>query len=146
MKKNLTRFSTVLTAILVLCVAIIGAQTSPARTATAGSITEMAGENIVRFYEEEIAGERFISNMNPARKARMCASYKISENRLNAVLILQDLGARVGIPQSADDLAKMNDKALISTGKTVICAYIGTLTDEEKQDLKEKFKSAISEK
>lgn len=143
MEKNSTRFYTVLIAIFVLAVAIIGTQTFGARTATAGSITEMAGENVVRFYEDEIAEEKFISNINPARKARMCATYKISENRLNAVLILQDLGARVGIPQSADDLAKMNDKALISTCKTVICAYIDTLTDEEKQDLKEKFKVAM---
>lgn len=127
-------------AILLASVAVGVQSGAPAHAA---GITEMAGDNIVRFYEEEIVGEKFISNMNPARKARTCAKYGISENRYNAVLILQDLGARIGQPQKADELAKMNDKVLISTGKTLITAYIATLTEEEKADLKVKFKSAV---
>lgn len=112
--------------------------------AHAYALTDMVGEKVVRFYEEDIAGETFISNINPARKARMCENYGVNENKLNAVLILQDLGARVGIPQTASDLAKMTDKQLFSTGKTIITAYIDTLNDSQKSTLKDKFKSAIS--
>lgn len=144
MNKKTLNIAGVLALILTVVSVVISSSTQNAPVAHAYGLPDMAGDNIVEFYEEEIAKEKFISNMNPARKARTCERYGISKERLNAVLILQDLGARVGIPQNVDELAKMNDKALISVGKTVICAYIDTLTEEEKQDLKEKFKSALS--
>ncbi len=144
MKKKTLTLTGAIALILTVVSVLLSASAQSAPVAYAYGLPDMAGDNVVRFYEEEIAKEKFISNMNPARKARTCERYGISNERLNAVLILQDLGARVGIPQNVDELAKMNDKALISVGKTVICAYIDTLTEEEKQDLKVKFKSAIS--
>ena len=103
----------------------------------------MINEDVVHFYEDEIAHEKFISTMSERQMNRLTSTYSVSQNRLWILLIIEDLGARVGNHKNLTELTKMTDKQLFSYGKGVIVSFVDTLTDEEKEVLKAGFKQAL---
>ena len=103
----------------------------------------MVTDELIAFYEKEIAKDTFISSMTTMKKNRLMSAYDISEKRLYLTLILQDLGARVDDHKDFNQIAQMNDKQLFSYGKTLVLSFIDTLTEEEKARLKDGFKSAL---
>ncbi len=111
-----------------------------ANVADAYDVEDLVSDDVVLFYEKSIAEENFITGISPFRKQRMCETYSVSEKKLNALLILQDLGARIGEKQNLNDLAKMNDRQLSAYGKKVVITYISTLSDERKMELKQEWK------
>ena len=113
------------------------------RVARASGIEDMVTDELIAFYENEIAKDTFISSMTTMKKNRLMSAYDISEKRLYLTLILQDLGARVDDHKDFNQIAQMNDKQLFSYGKTLVLSYIDTLTEEEKARLKDGFKSAL---
>ena len=115
-------------------------ETSVAR---ASGIEDMVTDELIAFYEKEIAKDTFISSMTTMKKNRLMSAYDISEKRLYLTLILQDLGARVDDHKDFNQIAQMNDKQLFSYGKTLVLSFIDTLTEEEKARLKDGFKSAL---
>lgn len=126
-----------LLAVCAVCTAVPADQT----VASAAGLTDMVTPKIVGFYEEKIAGEPFISSMSEGTRTRLKDTYDVNDTRLNALLILEDLGARTGKPQNLRELSQMSDNRLFSTGKTLINAYSATLSDEEKDELKAGFKA-----
>ena len=113
------------------------------KVARASGIEDMVTDELIAFYEKEIAKDTFISSMSTMKKNRLMSAYDISEKRLYLTLILQDLGARVDNHKDFNQIAQMNDKQLFSYGKTLVLSYIDTLTEEEKTRLKDGFKSAL---
>ena len=113
------------------------------RVARASGIEDMVTDELIAFYEKEIAKDTFISSMTTMKKNRLMSAYDISEKRLYLTLILQDLGARVDDHKDFNQIAQMNDKQLFSYGKTLVLSFIDTLTEEEKARLKDGFKSAL---
>lgn len=113
------------------------------KVARASGIEDMVTDELIAFYEKEIAKDNFISSMTTMKKNRLMSAYDISEKRLYLTLILQDLGARVDDHKDFNQIAQMNDKQLFSYGKTLVLSYIDTLTEEEKARLKDGFKSAL---
>ena len=113
------------------------------KVARASGIEDMVTDELIAFYEKEIAKDTFISSMTAMKKNRLMSAYDISEKRLYLTLILQDLGARVDDHKDFNQIAQMNDKQLFSYGKTLVLSYIDTLTEEEKTRLKDGFKSAL---
>ena len=113
------------------------------KVARASGIEDMVTDELIAFYEKEIAKDTFISSMTTMKKNRLMSAYDISEKRLYLTLILQDLGARVDDHKDFNQIAQMNDKQLFSYGKTLVLSYIDTLTEEEKARLKDGFKSAL---
>lgn len=113
------------------------------RVARASGIEDMVTDELIAFYEKEIAKDTFISSMTTMKKNRLMSAYDITEKRLYLTLILQDLGARVDDHKDFNQIAQMNDKQLFSYGKTLILSFIDTLTEEEKARLKDGFKSAL---
>ena len=111
--------------------------------ARASGIEDMVTDELIAFYEKEIAKDTFISSMTTMKKNRLMSAYDISEKRLYLTLILQDLGARVDNHKDFNQIAQMNDKQLFSYGKTLVLSFIDTLTEEEKARLKDGFKSAL---
>ena len=111
--------------------------------ARASGIEDMVTDELIAFYENEIAKDTFISSMTTMKKNRLMSAYDISERRLYLSLILQDLGARVDDHKDFNQIAQMNDKQLFSYGKTLVLSFIDTLTEEEKARLKDGFKSAL---
>ena len=113
------------------------------KVARASGIEDMVTDELIEFYEKEIAKDTFISSMTTMKKNRLMSAYDISEKRLYLTLILQDLGARVDDHKDFNQIAQMNDKQLFSYGKTLVLSFIDTLTEEEKARLKDGFKSAL---
>ena len=113
------------------------------RVARASGIEDMVTDELIEFYEKEIAKDNFISSMTTMKKNRLMSAYDINEKRLYLTLILQDLGARVDNHKDFNQIAQMNDKQLFSYGKTLVLSFIDTLTEEEKARLKDGFKSAL---
>ncbi|MBQ9108377.1 MAG: hypothetical protein IJY49_06130 [Clostridia bacterium] len=113
------------------------------KVARASGIEDMVTDELIAFYEKEIAKDTFISSMTTMKKDRLMSAYDINEKRLYLTLILQDLGARVDDHKDFNQIAQMNDKQLFSYGKTLVLSYIDTLTEEEKARLKDGFKSAL---
>ena len=111
--------------------------------ARASGIEDMVTDELIAFYENEIAKDTFISSMTTMKKNRLMSAYDISERRLYLSLILQDLGARVDDHKDFNQIAQMNDKQLFSYGKALVLSFIDTLTEEEKARLKDGFKSAL---
>lgn len=113
------------------------------KVARASGIEDMVTDELIAFYEKEIAKDTFISSMTTMKKNRLMSAYDINEKRLYLTLILQDLGARVDDHKDFNQIAQMNDKQLFSYGKTLVLSFIDTLTEEEKARLKDGFKSAL---
>lgn len=121
----------------------ISSDTPETKVARASGIEDMVTDELIAFYEKEIAKDTFISSMTTMKKNRLMSAYDISEKRLYLTLILQDLGARVDDHKDFNQIAQMNDKQLFSYGKTLVLSFIDTLTEEEKARLKDGFKSAL---
>ena len=121
----------------------ISSDTPETKVARASGIEDMVTDELISFYEKEIAKDTFISSMTTMKKNRLMSAYDINEKRLYLTLILQDLGARVDDHKDFNQIAQMNDKQLFSYGKTLVLSFIGTLTEEEKARLKDGFKSAL---
>lgn len=121
----------------------ISSDNSKTRVARASGIEDMVTDELIAFYEKEIAKDTFISSMTTMKKYRLMRAYDISEKRLYLTLILQDLGARVDDHKDFNQITQMNDKQLFSYGKALVMSFIDTLTEEEKARLKDGFKSAL---
>ena len=121
----------------------ISLDSTDTKVARASGIEDMVTDELIAFYEKEIAKDTFISSMTTMKKNRLMSAYDISEKRLYLTLILQDLGARVDDHKDFNQIAQMNDKQLFSYGKTLVLSFIDALTEEEKARLKDGFKSAL---
>lgn len=121
----------------------ISSDNAKTQVARASGIEDMVTDELIAFYEKEIAKDTFISSMTTMKKNRLMSAYDINEKRLYLTLILQDLGARVDDHKDFNQIAQMNDKQLFSYGKTLVLSFIDTLTEEEKARLKDGFKSAL---
>ena len=121
----------------------ISSDSTGTKVARASGIEDMVTDELIAFYEKEIAKDTFISSMTTMKKNRLMSAYDINEKRLYLTLILQDLGARVDDHKDFNQIAQMNDKQLFSYGKTLVLSFIDTLTEEEKARLKDGFKSAL---
>lgn len=127
----------------VLAPSSISSDNPETKVARASGIEDMVTDELIAFYEKEIAKDTFISSMTAMKRDRLMSAYDINEKRLYLSLILQDLGARVDNHKDFNQIAQMNDKQLFSYGKTLVLSYIDTLTEEEKSRLKDGFKSAL---
>ena len=121
----------------------VSSDSTGTKVARASGIEDLVTDELIAFYEKEIAKDTFISSMTTMKKDRLMSAYDINEKRLYLTLILQDLGARVDNHKDFNQIAQMNDKQLFSYGKTLVLSYIDTLTEEEKARLKDGFKSAL---
>lgn len=98
---------------------------------------------LIGTYEENIAKEPFVSEASPAKLRRLSRRLSVSEQKLKALMLLQDLAARSGDNVSLEDLAALGDSDLIKTVKRYMEAYGETLSEEERESLKAKFKAAL---
>lgn len=98
---------------------------------------------LIGTYEENIAKEPFVSEASPAKLRRLSRRLSVSEQKLKALMLLQDLAARSGDKVSLEDLAALGDSDLIKTAKRYMEAYGETLSEEERESLKAKFKATL---
>lgn len=98
---------------------------------------------LIGTYEENIAKEPFVSEASPAKLRRLSRRLSVSEQKLKALMLLQDLAARSGDNVSLEELAALGDSDLIKTAKRYMEAYGETLSEEERESLKAKFKATL---
>lgn len=141
-----TKLSVIALVALLSLTALFCLADTSAPVAEAAGILDMVSPSVIRFYEDNIAHENFITSMTAARHDKLCRMYGVSGKRLDTLLVLQDLGARVDNPQSLSEMSKMTDNQVVSTGKTLIEAYVATLSPEEKEYLKQEFYAVLKNK
>lgn len=110
---------------------------------SAASVYDMLNPRIIELYETEIAGERVVSDISAATLSRTADRLGISVEKLKAVLMLQDLAARVGRNVSLNELAAMNDFKLFSLFKQCAEDYLSTQPEGRRQELEKLLKDAL---
>lgn len=109
-------------------------------TATASDIYNLLTDEMILFYEDEIAGERFVTSMKSASLQRLAGKLGISTQKTKALLLLCDFAQRNGDYVNINDLASKKDSEIIRIGKNYINRYKSTLSDAEVEQLKQRFK------
>ena len=110
---------------------------------SAASVYDMLNPRIIEIYETEIAGESVVSDMSAATLSRTADRLGISVEKLKAVLMLQDLAARVGRSVSLNELAAMNDLKLFTFFKQCAEDYLSTQPEGRRQELEKLLKDAL---
>lgn len=110
---------------------------------SAASVYDMLNPRIIEIYETEIAGESVVSDMSAATLSRTAERLGISVEKLKAVLMLQDLAARVGRSVSLNELAAMNDLKLFTFFKQCAEDYLSTQPEGRRQELEKLLKDAL---
>ena len=108
-----------------------------------GTIYDMLSPELISIYETEIAGEPIVSKLGDAKLQRTADRLEITVAKLKAIMLLQDLCARVGEDITLSRLATMKDFALIKLAKEQAEKYAATLPETRRSELKEKFLAAI---
>lgn len=106
-------------------------------------IFDLLSPELVRVYEENVSKEPVVSDLSPARLARMAQKYGCGEKKMCALIVVRDMAARAGGSVTLAELSKESDLALIKRAKQYVDVYAATLSDEEKKDLEDKFKAAL---
>lgn len=106
-------------------------------------IFDLLSPELVKVYEENVAGKPVVSDLSPAKIRRMAQKYDCGEKKMCALVIVRDMAARAGGSVSLAELAGESDLALIKRAKQYVDVYTATLTDAEKKDLEAKFKAVL---
>lgn len=113
------------------------------KVAQAFDVESFASDSVIHFYEKEIAKKAVVSHLPQKEIKHLCSLYEINEKRLFLILVLKDLSHRVDHDKTLRQLAQLDDNQLFSCGKTLVLSYISTLSDEEKDALKNGFLHAL---
>lgn len=123
------------------------AKTAEIRVASAEGVADILAEKLtpemIDVYEQYVAGEKFLSSASAAKLNRIAKALNVSVQKLKVLMLMQDLAARTGEKISLDELAALKDADLIRKGKHLADEYGKTLSEEERKELKEKFKAAM---
>lgn len=113
---------------------------SGAYMTSASDIYNLLTDEMILFYEDEIAGEHFITSMKSASLQRLANKLNISTQKTKTLLLLCDFAQRNGDYVNINDLANKKDSEIIRIGKNYINRYKSTLSDAEVEQLKQRFK------
>lgn len=97
----------------------------------------------IRAYEEEIAGEPFISNLSPSDLSVAAEKLGVDIRKLKALMLLKDIAERTGEDVSLETLAAKSDFELLRMARKCGKAYYDTLSKDERETLKNKFKGFL---
>ena len=106
-------------------------------------IYQKLNDELIALYETDIAGEKVVSDMPEKDLDALASKHGFSKKKTKALVILSDLSFRVGEGTPFCNLAKMSDMKIIKLARHLFDLYGKTLTQEQKDSLKEKALSAI---
>ena len=113
-------------------------ETKDKNVCDAGSIFDMITPEIVAFYENEIAGEKVLSNKTDAQLAGIANRYNISVAKAKGVIVTYDFANRTGGGIDFPSIAKMSDMKMLAFVKGRAEIYMSDFTNEQKEELKQK--------
>lgn len=114
-----------------------------ARVCDAASIFDCVTPEVVRFYEEEIAGEQIISDKSEAQLCAIAKRYGISVAKARGALIVYDFSNRTGGGVDFPQIAQMSELKILSFFKARAEVYKQSLSEEKKEELKQKAKDTL---
>lgn len=102
-------------------------------------IFDMLTPELISYYETYIAKEKVVTGIKPQKLIRLTETYNVSENKMFALIIVQDIASKNKQKVSLTVLSEKSDNELIAYGREQFVVYIEGLPEEEKQMLAEKF-------
>ena len=139
-----TLFALVVAFVVIACAQALAGNTPIAYAEKKESpIYSFLTDDIIALYEEDVAGEAVVTNVPSARLEKLAKEHGFSLQKTKALIILSDLSRRVDQYKTFKTLAKMTDKEIFKFGKHLVDEYGKTLTEEEKQKLKQKALNAL---
>ena len=106
----------------------------------------MLNDEVIALYEREIANGAVVTNLKDKTISSLAEKNGFTVKKVQALILLSDLSARVGNKKTFVELAKMSDLSILVFGKKCIDKYAKTLPKERQEELKEMFLSAVKEK
>lgn len=97
----------------------------------------------VAVYEECVAGAAIVTGMDENELAELAAELGVTPRKAVALIILRDLMGRTTKVPPLSVFAEMGDFELMKTAKRCAKAYAETLTEEERKELKTRFKAVF---
>ena len=98
---------------------------------------------VIAVYERRIAGAPLLSEKSEAELSLAASELKLSVKKYEALVLLADLMARTSKPVPLSLLASLGDGELLRLARKHAKLYAASLTEEERDSLKEEFKAAL---
>jgi|GEM_PF-6689478 len=134
-------FSAVFAAFFAISIALLPTSTAYAKGES--PLYQKLNDEVVRLYEEEIAGEPVVTRLDDMAISNLAEANGFSVKKAQALLMLQDLSTRVGETRTFKDLSALSDYKIFKFGKHCVDSYSKTLSKDKKDELKRKFLEAI---
>lgn len=98
---------------------------------------------VIAVYERRIAGAPLLSEKSEAELSLAASELKLSVKKYEALVLLADLMARTSKPVPLSLLASLGDGELLRLARRHAKLYAASLTEEERDSLKEEFRAAL---
>ena len=98
---------------------------------------------VIAVYERRIAGAPLLSEKSEAELSLAASELKLSVKKYEALVLLADLMARTSKPVPLSLLASLGDGELLRLARRHAKLYAASLTEEERDSLKDEFKAAL---
>lgn len=118
-------------------------ETKDKNVCEAGSVFDLLTPKVVEFYENEIAGEKVLSDKSDAQLASIAKRYDITVQKARGVIIVYDFANRTGGGADFPDIAKMNEIKMLSFVKERADVFTADFSKEQKEELKQKAMAAL---
>lgn len=98
---------------------------------------------VIAVYERRIAGAPLLSEKSEAELSLAASELKLSVKKYEALVLLADLMARTSKPVPLSLLASLGDGELLRLARKHAKLYAASLTEEERDSLKDEFKATL---
>lgn len=105
-----------------------------------GEIYDLVTPALIKFYETDFNPACPVTSLTAEKREILTKKLHISSNKLNALLILQDVAALNGKQVSLEKLNGMNLKELFQFGKTNFETYVNALPKAQQEKIIADFK------
>ena len=105
-----------------------------------GEIFDLITPALIKFYETDFNPDCPVTSLTADKREILTKKLQISSNKLNALLILQDVAALNGKQVSLEKLNGMNLKELFQFGKNNFETYVNALPKDRQEKIIADFK------
>lgn len=107
------------------------------------NVYDILSDDVIVFYETEIAGEKVVSDKSQKQIEGIASRYSVDTRKAKGLLLVYDFCERTGEAVSFPTLVDMKDSKIIQLVKTRIKVYEQSISDQKRAELKERAKGII---
>ncbi len=115
----------------------------PDGVCSAWSVYDMLSDDVILFYESEIAGEAVVSDKSQKQIENIASRYSIDARKATGLLLVYDFCERTGGGVDFPELVKMKDAKIIRLVKARAKVYDETIDEQKRESVKEKAKEIL---